>query len=113
MKIKIEPNSLSFEEIKNALAKQFPNYQVTERKGNFLVIKKNAFVGCNVLLRRKRIIANGNFPEMIQQIMFNLAVVFLGVLIPLVIYFVFFHKKFKEFENEIGEFLNTKYDYLK
>jgi hypothetical protein len=109
MKIKIEPNSISFEEIKTALVNRFPDYQFTVRKGNFIIAKKNSFIGCNILLRRKRIVAAGNFPEMNQQMLFNLVVIFLGVIIPLVIYFAFFHKKFKEFEKEIGEFLVKKY----
>jgi len=110
MRIKIEPNSIQFEEIKNTLVGQFPQYEFTERKGNFIVAKKGTFVGCNIVLRRKRLIAVGNFPEMGQQMAFNLAVVFLGVILPMIIYFAVFHKKFKEFENEIGEFLKSKYE---
>lgn len=109
MKIKIDPNSVSFDELKTTLVREFPDLEFTERRRNFLLAKKKAIFGCNILLKRRKIVVVGNFPETSQQVMFNLAVVFLGVVLPLAVYYAFFYKKYKTFEEEIGNFLKSKY----
>ncbi len=109
MRIKIEPNSIEFEELKTSLVNQFADYQLLERNKNVVVIKKNPVLACNVVLRRKRLVVVGTFADMKQQLIFTMAVIFLGVLIPMTIYLVLFHKKFKAYENEIGAFLKHKY----
>jgi len=109
MKIKIEQNSVSFEELKVALVNKFPDVELMERGSNFIVANRGMLVGCNIVLRRNKIVVVGNFPKQSQQMLFTFAVVMLGFIIPLIIYFVTYHQKFKKFETEIGEFLKSKY----
>jgi len=110
MRIKIEPNSLSFEELKVALVTKFPDIELMERNKNFIVANRGMLVGCNIVLRRRAIVVAGNFPKQSQQMLFSIAVVMLGFIIPLLVYFVSYHQKFKKFETEIGDFLKSKYE---
>jgi len=110
MKIKIEPNSLSFEELKMNLITQFPDIELMVRHNNFIVANRGMLVGCNIVLRRGKIIVAGNFPKPGQQTLFTIAVVLCGFLLPLIVYYATYHRKFKKFENEIGDFLKSKYE---
>jgi hypothetical protein len=44
------------------------------------------------------------------MLIFVLSLVILGFLIPLIVYFVAFHSKMRQTENQIGNFLNQKYE---
>ena len=51
----------------------------------------------------------GNFPSGGAIFIFLLAGIFLGVLIPLIIYLAAFHSKMKKLEKEIEEYLKAEY----
>ncbi len=108
MKIKISKDSVDFESMKTKLENNFTDYTFKERSKKFLVASKSNTVGCNILMRKNKIIVVGNFPTMTGQIIYSLSLVLLGVLIPLIIYFAVFHKKMKRIENEIGEFIKEE-----
>ena len=110
MRFKIEPNSIQFDEMKSKLETKFPNYKFKVRTKNFLVAAKSGTVGTNILLKNKALIVVGNFPSMGATFIFMLAIIFLGVLIPLIIYLVAFHSKMKKLEKEIAEFLAATYN---
>lgn len=109
MKVQIKADSVKFEELKSKLESKFPDYKTTVRTANFLVVKKTGTIAANVLLKRDRIMIFGNFPSVGQQMVFNLSVVLLGFVIPIIVYFAAFHGKFKAHEKEIGEFLQKEY----
>jgi len=109
MKVLIKPDSVSFDGLKSKLETQFPAYKFTIRSNNFLVCAKTGIIGANVLLKKDNIIVAGNFPSMALQMLFTLCVILLGVIIPLIIYFAAFHKKFKALEKEISEYLQKEY----
>jgi hypothetical protein len=46
---------------------------------------------------------------MAGQMIFTLLMVGLGILIPLIIYYLVFHKKMKVVEKEVGEFIKEEY----
>ena len=87
----------------------FTDYSFKERQG-YLVCAKSATVGTNIVLRKNRLMVVGNFPSLIGQILFTLSIVFLGVIIPLIIYFAVFHSKLKKLENEISAYLSAEYN---
>ncbi len=105
MRIKIAPNSVSFEELKMSLVTNFPDLELTERSRNFIVASRGMLVGCNIKLKRRAIIVSGNFPNKKQQIAFAIATVIFGFILPLTAYCLLFHKRFKKFEREITEFV--------
>ena len=108
--MKFEINTtLTFDEIKNKLANQFNEYELKMRGQQFLVVKKNKTCGVNILVRKGKMIVNGNFPSMGAQLIFTFTFILLGIIPPLIIYYFTFHKKFKVMEQEVGGFLKNEY----
>ena len=110
MKFKIEPNSIEFEGMKSKLEAKFPDYKFKVRQKNFLVAAKSGTVGTNILLRKNKLIVVGNFPSMGATMIFMLAVIFLGVIIPLIVYLAVFQSKMKKLEKEISGYLAEEYN---
>jgi len=113
MRFKIEPDSISFDDMKAKLESNFPDYKFKVRQKNFLVAAKSGTIGTNILLRKNKLIVVGNFPTMVGSMIFALSVVLLGVVIPLIIYFAAFNSKMKKLEKEISVFLETEYNLTK
>ncbi len=109
MKFKIEPNSLNYEDIQAKLEAKFPELEFFKRQ-NYLVAKKTNSVGANIVLRKKKLFVIGDFASMGLKIGFVLALLLLGIIIPLIIYFIAFHGKFKALEKEIGNYLAEEYN---
>jgi hypothetical protein len=83
------------------LTAALPDFRIFTRQ-SFIVAEKTGAVGANVVVRKDKVIVVGNFPNMGLQIAFVLAVVFLGVLIPLLLYFVLVYGKQKDAEKQVG-----------
>ncbi|PLW98653.1 MAG: hypothetical protein C0594_18120 [Marinilabiliales bacterium] len=109
MNIKISPDSIDYNILKQKLEEKFSNYKLKERSKNFLVLRKNNTCGTNVLLKKKKVIVAGNFPTTGGQIIFMLSILILGFIIPLIIYFVAFHGKMKKMEKEIAVFIKEEF----
>lgn len=109
MKININENQVSFEMLQADLEAKFPQYSFSVRSKNFLVGKKTASIGANILLKKSKIMVAGNFPTMGQTMLFMILIILLGVLIPLIVYLIVFHSKMRDFEKEIAAFLQEKY----
>ena len=110
MRFKIQENSISEDELMSALQDEFGvKYLVKKRQKGILAVVKSKTCAALVVPRKNKIIVNGGFPTMAGQMIFTILMVGLGILIPLIIYFIFFHKKMKEIEKEVGNFLKEKY----
>lgn len=109
MKLSIEENSIDIYELKARLEAKFPYYKMATPYSYMMYVAKSKTVGCNILIRKKTIHINGNFPSMKAALIFNLCLVLLGILIPIIIYFVVFHGKMKAVEKEVGEFIKQEY----
>jgi hypothetical protein len=109
MKFSITPNSVQYPEVKEKLTARFPDYEFNMCGKNLLIAKKTSSQGANILIRKNKIIVAGNFPTMGGTMLFAVCLIFLGILIPIIIYFAVFHKKFKAIENEIGGYLQEEY----
>lgn len=90
-----------------SLSAMLPGYKLYTRGGKILVAEKSAAVGATLFFRKDKVVVNGNFPNMGVQMVFLLAVIFLGVLIPLIIYFVTVYKSQKRSEQEVGAALQA------
>jgi len=64
------------------------------------------------MIHKNNIIVNGNFSTMKAQIIFTLFFVLIGIIIPLIVYFLVFHKKMKVVEKEVGQFIKDHYKEL-
>ncbi|HBG71778.1 MAG: hypothetical protein A2W93_06295 [Bacteroidetes bacterium GWF2_43_63] len=109
MRIKIPENQITFEQLKADVENQFPQYAFHVKTKNFLVARKNGSTGANILLRKSKVVINGGFPTMGGTLLFMLCIFLLGFLIPLIVYFIVFHKNQKQLETEIGTFIQQKY----
>lgn len=90
-----------------SLSAMLPGYKLYMRGGKILVAEKSAAVGATLLFRKDKVVVNGNFPNMGVQLVFVLAVVFLGILIPLLVYFLTVYKSQKASETEVGAALQA------
>jgi len=84
-----------------SLTAALPDYKIYTRQ-SFIVAEKTGTVGANIVVRKNKVLVVGNFPNMGLQIAFVLAVVFLGVLIPLLLFFILVYGKQKAAEKEVG-----------
>jgi hypothetical protein len=89
------------------LSAMLPGYKLYMRGGKLLIAEKSAAVGATLLFRKDKVIVNGNFPNMGVQMIFILAVLFLGILVPLLVYFVTVYKSQKASEKEVGAALEA------
>ncbi|MCH2235208.1 MAG: hypothetical protein MK078_13240 [Crocinitomicaceae bacterium] len=109
MRINLGDDTITIEEIREKLESKFPDYEFSMRGKKVLVVKKSKTVGAQVMIFRKRLNINGNFPSMGAQMLFMVSIILLGVLIPIIIYFAAFHKKFKAFEKELNDAIMEEY----
>lgn len=112
MKFPIEPGAITYPDLKAKLEQQFPSYSFTMRGKGILIGKKSSTAGLNILIQRKRMIVNAGFPTMGGMILFALIMVLLGVIIPMIVYFIAFHPKMRAFEQEVGGFLQSEYQHI-
>lgn len=90
-----------------SLSAMLPGYKLYMRGGKILVAEKSPAVGATLFFRKNKVVVNGNFPNMGIQMVFVLALLFLGILIPLVIYFLTLYRSQKASENEVGAALQA------
>lgn len=109
MKIKTQPNALNTDEVKSAIEAHFSTYKINFGGSKLIQVAKSGTVGATVLVRKNNVIVNGNFPSVMSRMLFMLCVILLGILIPLIVYFVAFHGKMKGVEKEVVAFIKEKY----
>lgn len=109
MKIPIQPNSVTFEDLKSKITSKFQDYKFNVRSKSFGVVQKTATAGTNVILKKEKIMVVANFPTIGGTMIFTFCIILLGVLIPLILYYSIFFDRQKKVEKEIGEFLISEY----
>ena len=110
MKLKIKEGSIDGPQLKEAVTQHFDGtYEISERSNGLITVAANKNIGAVIMVRKKSILVNGNFPTMGRQMVFTLLVVLLGFLIPLLVYFIVFHKKMKVIEKDVVAFLKEHY----
>ena len=81
MKIQMEENAITADDLKNKLEAEFPDYQFTARNKKMLVAKKSSTAGANIVVYKKRILVGAAFPTMGGQMLFVFSFLLLGILI--------------------------------
>jgi uncharacterized membrane protein YukC len=114
MKFKIKPNSIDTQTLEKALSTHFDGqYKVSTRNKFSIVVAKNDIIGTIVIVQKDKINVVGNFATLKVQFIFMMLIVLLALIIPLIIYFLVFHKKMKAIETEVVDFIKTSYkDYI-
>lgn len=70
MRIKIEPNAISADDLEIKLKEQFPNYEFTKRGKKVIVAKQSITSGANIVVHKNRIMVGGAFPTLGGQMLF-------------------------------------------
>ena len=110
MKLKIKEDSVDAAQLKEAVAAHFEGtYEISDRSKGVIAVAATKNIGALIVVRKKSVIVNGSFPTMGRQMAFTLIVVLLGFLIPLLVYYMVFHKKMKAVETEVVAFLKQHY----
>lgn len=110
MVLKIKENSIDITELKRTLLEEFGDmYKISNRGKAVIVIAKNKTIGATVTLVKKKIYVVGTFPKLWMGIVYMLTLIALGILIPLALYFTFYHKKMKTVEKEVVAFIKEDY----
>jgi len=100
---------ITTERLKEKLTAQFPAYEVKNRTKSILVVKKSGSAAAIVLVGNGRVSVNEGFATMGGQLLFTFSLILLGILIPLIVYFIAFFPKQKAVRNEVGEFIKKEY----
>lgn len=110
MILKIKENSIDLAELKNVLSEEFEDtYKISSRGKAAIVLAKGKTTGAIVTLLKKKVYVTGSFPAQWMTIVYMLLLIALGILLPLALYFIFYHKKMKACEKEVGGFLKEAY----
>lgn len=100
---------VTIEQLKEKLVQQFPDYEVSNRNKNILVVKKTGTAAALVLVGKGKLSVNEGFATMGGQMAFTLSLLLLGILIPLVVYFIAFFPKQKAVRTEVSDFVKMEY----
>jgi len=110
MVIKIKENSIELAELKRTLSEEFGDtYKIFNRGKAVIVIAKNKTIGATVTMLKNKILVVGTFPKLWMAIVYMISLIALGIVIPLAIYFIFYHKKMKAVEKEVVAFIKEAY----
>lgn len=107
MKIPINDTTPNFAILKQNLIENFPNYSFFERSKNYLVAKKTNIIGAHIIVDKKNIYVIGNIPSKLGNFLLIFIVLLFGIIIPIILYFIFIHFKMKRFEKEIASFITN------
>ena len=101
--------AVTADQLKEKLTKQFPDYVVSNRTKTILVVKKTSSAAALVVVGNGKVTVNEGFATMGGQMAFTFSLLLLGILIPLIVYFIAFFPKQKAVRNEVGEFIKGQY----
>lgn len=100
---------ITIDQVRGSVAQEFPQYQLSMRNANILIVKKSGTAAALVMVRKNKIIVNEAFPTMGAQLVFTLCMILFGILIPLIIYFTAFFPAQKAVTREVAGHLTTQF----
>lgn len=105
MNLYFTKHSLTSEDIIAAIQQKNTAYNLLQIGNRLIIVKFNFLVAAVVSIKKKHISINGNFPYFYVSLIFAIVVIAIGIIIPLVLYFIFLYPKMKRAEREICEIL--------
>jgi hypothetical protein len=109
MYINLEQNIPSTANLLEILQQKLPDYSYSLKGKRLIIARKNHFIAAIVSVRKKYIKVTGNFPYFWESLLFAVIVVGLGIIIPIILYFILLHGKMKKTEREIGFYLEEEF----
>ncbi len=109
MKIRIDKDAFTFDDLKYYLVNEFPRVRFWELSENKLLAEKSKFTASFITVHSNYVRVWGGFSSRNLNI---LAIIFIfmgGIIIPLTLYYLLFYKNHKNFEQQIGESIAKKF----
>ncbi len=103
MTIKIQKDSVKFDQLVDYLVSQFPKYRFWKTKNNTLKIAKSKFVAAYVTVYRNRIVIKGGFAKSSYYLLYAAFVLFFGIVVPLIFTYVFIYPRIQLFLQGIAD----------
>jgi hypothetical protein len=88
--------------IEEKLKEKLPSYTYKRRGKHILIARKSKFIAAIIIRKKNLIRVSGNFPEFWFSMIFSVIVVLFGILFPVVLYFIFIHRKLVKAEKEVA-----------
>ena len=107
VRVKIDPNSITAEDLQTQLAAQFPSWKFKKKgsKGIFAANDKN--VGVYIKVRKRAIILESRFAKTGHQVAFVISLIAAGVIVPGTIYLIIFGKRMKKMRVDVSEAVSS------
>ena len=103
MVIKIQKNSINFNELAAYLKEQFPKYKFEITGKNKLKISRNKYIAAYLTLTKNRVIIKGGFTSLKIYSVYVLFFLLLGIIVPLIITYLFIYPRTQMFLQEIAD----------
>ncbi|MBC7865280.1 MAG: hypothetical protein IAF38_20055 [Bacteroidia bacterium] len=100
---------ITLEQLKDRIAQQFPDCQLSFRTKNLLIVKKSKTAAAMVMVGKQKVTVNEGFPSVGGQLVFVACILLLGILIPMIVYFSAFFPAQKKIRNEVADFVKQEY----
>jgi hypothetical protein len=107
MKIQINNKSIDKDVLMQLVAARYPEYTFVQQAKKSFIIRKSSKIGCRVILGRRNLFVISLFPDWVSRFLFSFSIIVFGIILPLIIYFIWFHPALRRFEKEITAYLKT------
>ncbi len=103
MTIKIQKDSIKFDQLVDYLVSQFPKYRFWKIKKNTLKIAKSKFVAAYVTVYRNKIVIKGGFAKGSYYLLYAIFVLFFGIVVPLIFTYLVVYPRIQLFLQGIAD----------
>lgn len=100
--IEVHPWSISSDDVAAMVNESFPGLGVRTSGEFYCFVTHSPRLGATIHIQYDRVSVKAGFPTLRDQLIFAILVVGLGIVPPLLVYFLVFHRKMKSFEKEMA-----------
>ncbi len=109
MNIRIQKNSVNFQELTNYLMEHFPKYNFYQVDNSTIKITTGKISACYVKLGKNKIVIKGAFAKSSYYALFVLFTILLGVIGPLLAAYLVLFPRIKKLKQSVADAIYTHY----
>jgi hypothetical protein len=98
---------INIDELKADIEAAFPSMRIKKRGKKMLIARASFLTGAVIVQKKKYYHISGNFPEFYQSLAFAIITVLSGIFIPVILYFIFIHRKLRKVEKELVMYMQA------
>lgn len=103
-------SALNLEDLKTKIENECPSWNCKFRSPKILIVnERGSSAAAMVMVRKEKAIVNEGFTTLGGQLLFVISILALGILIPIIIYFIAFFPKQKAIRDKVGAFIKDNY----